>query len=126
MRALLPALLLLSACASAPPQEASIGPLVEAMAGLSCRQVVDLRARITGVIAGAYGHNRGIEGGQKAAVMVALVPVVGLVGAGGALAAGAAKLDTRGLRVLSDRAQDEINRRLMAGRCGLAMEARGE
>lgn len=121
--ALLAALLALNACAGHPiPPTESMAVLASGKAHLTCADLAALRSEATDMLEEAYATNKGVIAGQKIlAAGSVLFPPIALA----AMGAGLAKGDTRQLRIFSDRAQDELNARLLIGACGNMLTAKG-
>lgn len=91
--------------------------LVEASVGLAdrqCAELLEISRQATAELDAAYSQQAEIERGQKLGAAASLVhPVGALVTMG----AGLGRPDTRALRVLKDRATDQLLQRLLAKRC---------
>ena len=126
LRAPVAALLLLSAmsgCAVKPADidrmsDESVARMAVEASHRECTELVDFIAGKTLETAGVYRTNMNVEAGQGAARPLMFVPVAGMVAAGGASLAQAAKSDTRATVTERRINQDELNSRLVDGRCG--------
>ena len=118
------AALLLGACAVKPAdiERMSAESVVKMTADArqrDCLSLVDFMAGRTMAMAGVYRTNMNVEAGQGAAQPLMYVPVAGMFAAGGASLAQAAKSDTRADATERRINQDEFNRRMVNGLCGV-------